>query len=136
MILIPKGKHDGGLVAKSCPTLVTPWTVCSPPDSPVHQIFQARILEWVAISFSRASPRPRIGPRSPALQADSLPTELEGKTSCIYYLKKCYSGKDVVYGAVFGMCRFLSQTTEVIRKAPSLRLGLALAPGNRLRNVT
>ena len=26
---------------------------CSPPDSFVHEIFQARILEWVAISFFR-----------------------------------------------------------------------------------
>ena len=31
----------------------------SPPDSSVHGIFQARILEWVAISFSRRSPPPR-----------------------------------------------------------------------------
>ena len=30
----------------------TPWTVCSPPGSSVHGILQARILEWVAISFS------------------------------------------------------------------------------------
>ena len=30
----------------------TPWTVCSPPVSSVHAIFQARILEWVAISYS------------------------------------------------------------------------------------
>ena len=35
---------------------------CSPGlDSSVHGIFQARILEWVAISFSRGSPRPRDG---------------------------------------------------------------------------
>ena len=32
---------------------------CSPPGSSVHEIFQARILEWVAISFSRGSPQPR-----------------------------------------------------------------------------
>ena len=32
----------------------TPWT-CSPPGSSVHGIFQARILEWVAISFSKRS---------------------------------------------------------------------------------
>ena len=38
----------------SCVRLfVTPWTVCSPPGSSVHGIFQARILEWGAISFSR-----------------------------------------------------------------------------------
>ena len=37
---------------------VTPWT-CGPPSSSIHGIFQARILEWVAISFSRRSSRPR-----------------------------------------------------------------------------
>ena len=49
----------GGLVTKSCPTLVTPWTVCSLLGSSVHGILQARILEWVAISFSRGSYWPR-----------------------------------------------------------------------------
>ena len=38
--------------AKSCPTLCDPM-VCSLPGSSVHGIFQKRILEWVAISFSR-----------------------------------------------------------------------------------
>ena len=42
----------------------------SPPDSSVYGILQARILEWVAISFSRDLPDPEIKPRSPALQAD------------------------------------------------------------------
>ena len=32
---------------------------CSPPSSSVHGILQGRILEWVAISFSRGSSRPR-----------------------------------------------------------------------------
>ena len=40
------------LVAKSCPTLCNPMD-CSPPGSSVHGISQARILEWVAIFFSR-----------------------------------------------------------------------------------
>ena len=40
-------------------------------------ILQARILEWVAMPFSRGSSQPR----SPALQADSLPFELLGKLS-------------------------------------------------------
>ena len=39
-----------------------------------------RILEWVASSFSRGSSQPRIEPGSPALQADSLPAELPGKS--------------------------------------------------------
>ena len=46
------------LVAQSCPTLCDPMD-CSPPGSSVHEIFQARILEWVAISFSRGSFPPR-----------------------------------------------------------------------------
>ena len=54
--LILGGGGNGGLVAKLYLTLVTPWTVdCSLPGSSIHGISQARILEWVAISFSRAS---------------------------------------------------------------------------------
>ena len=43
-----------------------------------HGILQARILEWVAFPFSRDLPNPGIEPRSPALQVDSLSTELQG----------------------------------------------------------
>ena len=46
--------HFSCLVAQSCLTLYYPLD-CSLPDSSVHGIFQARILEWVAISFSRGS---------------------------------------------------------------------------------
>ena len=45
-------------VAQSCPTLCDPMD-CSLPGSSVHGMFQARLLEWVALSFSRRSPRPR-----------------------------------------------------------------------------
>ena len=45
-------------VAQSCPTLCDPMD-CSLPGSSVHRIFQARVLEWVAISFSRGSSQPR-----------------------------------------------------------------------------
>ena len=38
-------------VAQSCPTFSDPMD-CSPPGSSVHGIFQARVLEWVAIAFS------------------------------------------------------------------------------------
>ena len=40
-------------------SLQTPWMVGSPPGSSVHGIFQARILEWVTISYSRGSLQPR-----------------------------------------------------------------------------
>ena len=46
------------LVAQSCPALRNPME-CSPPGSSVHEILQARILEWVAILFSRGSSQPR-----------------------------------------------------------------------------
>ena len=65
-------------VAQSCPTLCDPMD-CSPPGSSVHGILQARILEWVAISFSRCLPDPGIKPRSPALQADTLTSDPPGK---------------------------------------------------------
>ena len=46
------------LVAQSCPTLCDPMYY-SPPGSSVHGNLQARILEWVAIFFSRGSSQPR-----------------------------------------------------------------------------
>ena len=52
---------------------------CSPPGSSVYGILQARKLEWIAISFSRGSSQPRDQTWSPALQADSLACELQGK---------------------------------------------------------
>ena len=45
-------------LAQSCPTLCDPMD-CSLPRSSTHGILQARILEWVAISFSRRSSQPR-----------------------------------------------------------------------------
>ena len=45
-------------VVQSCLTLCDPLD-CSPPGSSIHGILQARVLEWVAISFSRGSSRPR-----------------------------------------------------------------------------
>ena len=47
-------KNSGaGLVTKSCPTLVTPWTVASQAPLPMAGILEARILEWITISFSK-----------------------------------------------------------------------------------
>ena len=46
------------LVTQSCLTLCDPID-CNPPGSSVHGIRQARILEWVALSFSRGSSQPR-----------------------------------------------------------------------------
>ena len=45
-------------VTQSCLTLCDPMD-CSLPGSSVHGIFQAIVLEWIAISFSRGSPQPK-----------------------------------------------------------------------------
>ena len=60
-------------VAQSCLTL------CNPMDYRVHGILQAKILEWVAFLSPGDLPNPGIKPRSPTLQADSLPAEPPGK---------------------------------------------------------
>ena len=66
-IVWPQVKQQGGNralpinrseVAQSSPTLCDP-VDCNLSDSSVHGIFQARVLEWIAISFSRGSSRPR-----------------------------------------------------------------------------
>ena len=69
------------LCAQSCLPLCDPLD-CSPPSFSVHGISQARILEWIAISFSRGSSRPR--GQSPiscvsCIADDSLPAEPSGK---------------------------------------------------------
>ena len=55
-------------------------TLNDPMDYIVHGILQARILEWVTFPFSRGLPNPGIEPRIPAVQADSLPAEPQGKS--------------------------------------------------------
>ena len=61
-----------------CLTLCDPMD-CSLPGASVHGIIQGRILEWVAVPFSRRSSHPGIKLESPELQADSLPPKPPGK---------------------------------------------------------
>ena len=77
-------------VAQSCPTLCNPMDY-SPPGSSVHGIFQARLLEWVAISSSRVSLDPGIeqaSSLSSELRTDSLLVEPSGKPRTINALPK------------------------------------------------
>ena len=62
-------------VSQSCLTLCNPMD-CRLPGSSIHGILQARILEWVAISFSRESSRPRDRTRVFYTAADSVLMEL------------------------------------------------------------
>ena len=57
---------------------------CSPPDSSVHEIFQVRILAWVVFLSPEDPPDPEMKAVSPALQADSLPTESSGRTKPLH----------------------------------------------------
>ena len=49
----------GGLVTKSCLTLLRPLELYSPPGSSAYGTSQARVLEWVAISFSKGYSQPK-----------------------------------------------------------------------------
>ena len=71
-------------VARLCPTFGDPMN-CSPPGSSIHGIFQARILEWVSISFSRESSRPRDQTHISCLAGRSFTTEPPGKPLVTYF---------------------------------------------------
>ena len=72
---------------------------CSLPGSFVHGIFQTRLLEWVAISFSGDLPDPGIKSGSPALQDNALPSEPPEKptadTKETYIVKKYKQRKNI-----------------------------------------
>ena len=57
---------------------------CSPPGSSNHGILQARILEWVAISFSRGSSWLRDRTQVSCIAGDSLPSEPPGKPPVLH----------------------------------------------------
>ena len=80
-------------VTESCPTLSDPMD-CSTPGSSVHEILQARTLEWVAISFSRGSSQPQ-GSNLRLLhwQADSLPLSHQGSPSTLYFQNHFHHAK-------------------------------------------
>ena len=77
----------GGLVSKLCPTLETPWTIAR--QAPLSMVF-SRQEYWSGLPFPSPGnlPDPGIKPGSPALQADSLLTELQGKL--LLLLSNCF----------------------------------------------
>ena len=72
-------------VSQSCPALYDPMN-CSPPSFSVHGILQAIGWSGLPLSFPGDLPDPGIKPRSPVLQADSLPSEPPGKQCSAKYL--------------------------------------------------
>ena len=53
--------------------------MCDPLNYTVHGVLQARILEWVALPFSRGSSQPRDRTQVSCIEVDSLPAEPQGK---------------------------------------------------------
>ena len=72
----------GRLVTKSCPTLVTPWTIAL--QAPLYMGFSTQEY-WSGLPFPSPGDlsNPGIKPRSPTLQVDSLPAEPQGKPSTV-----------------------------------------------------
>ena len=75
--VVVEGKKERREVAQSCPTLCNSMGY-SLSGSSIHGIFQARVLEWVAISFSRGSSQPR------------------DRTQVFHIAGRCLVGKEVV----------------------------------------
>ena len=77
-------------VAQSCPTLVDPMD-CSLPCSSIHGIFQARVLEWAAIAFSRGSAQLRDQTRVSCIvgRCLALPSEPPGKV-LFFKVRACW----------------------------------------------
>ena len=94
---LPCDGSNGSLVAKSCPTLATPWNVaCQSPLS----IGFSRQECWSGLPFPSQGDLPDVGiePGSPAFQADSLPTELRGKISLVIVKQKGGIRESKLYG--------------------------------------
>ena len=104
----PPKKKKKKEVAQLCPTLCDP-TDCSLPGSSIHGIFQARVLEWVAVSFSRESSQSRdltqvsciAGRRFMGLSHQGSPKSRK-TTWWIYILKSPFRAKKVllIYSSV------------------------------------
>ena len=79
---------------------------CNPIDYTVHGILQAKTVEWVAVPFSRESSQPR----SPTLQADSLPAKPPGKlrntgVGSLYFFQQIFLTQEL--NLVLLYCRWL-----------------------------
>ena len=98
------------LVAQLCLTLCDPRD-CSPPGSSVHGIVQARILEWVTISFSRDLPTKRSNPRLQHWQADSFHCATWEAWALLSYLFSVAENWDTDWRLIANVCLCITQVT-------------------------
>ena len=114
-------KHESeSEVAQSCPTLCNP-VDCSPPSFSIHGILQARILEWVAISFSRGSSLPRDWTQVSCI-ADRLFT--------IWATREASSGIEIFKKSVSLMRNFLKRFSSNIKINPKEEDDIGVAERN------
>ena len=108
--------------AQSCPTLCGPMDY-SPPDSSVHGTFQARILEVVAISYSKgSSPAPGIEPKhltSPALAGGFFTTSTSWEAYCISENVRGPVVCSMLIYPLQGEAQVIVHTSSPFRKRPS-----------------
>ena len=112
------------LVSQYVPTLCNPMD-CRPPGSSICGILQARILEWVAIPFSRASPQLRVQTQISCIAGDPLRSEppLQAQTRWV----------DLKERTLVTSCTTRYQVTLQIRvlPCPQLKKPLVLAVPSR-----
>ena len=110
---------------------------CCPPSSSVHGISQARILEWVVISFSRGSSWPRDEPASPAslaLAGGFFTTKPPGKPHGIEARITIISGEKEGKKTTLLVCKALSEREKADKErgVEILTEGFLWAVGNHL----
>ena len=106
------------LVTQSCPTLCDP-RYCSPQGSSLHGILQARVLEWVAIPFSRGPSPPRDG------------TQISCRTCRqILYCLSYQVHRQVIFKEM--NLKLLSLMKENCSLIPQPYLNICMLPGTRL----
>ena len=88
-------KWSGAQVAQSHRIL------CDPMDYTVHEILQARILEWASFPFSRGSSQPRNRTQVSCIAGGSLPTEPQGKPNIRWKWCSMYQLSLVLYSEIW-----------------------------------
>ena len=119
-------KESENEVTQSCLTLCDP-TDCSPPGSSIHGIFQARILEWVAISFSRGSSWPRDWTRVSHIVGRSVSSEPPGNPafSHDHVLKRSAGTGEAHWFCFHGQTHSMDDTQLAVGILPSSSLSWA-----------
>ena len=91
------------LVAQSCPNLCDCMD-CSPPGSSVHEILQARLLEWIAIPFSRGSSWPKDQTQFSCIAGRFLTIWVTRETRSLYNRYNIYNLSLVQFSSVAQSC--------------------------------